>query len=61
MKAYLERHKYSPEQNKLYLKDGKFIKVGFFNLNYNPTFKDALDYAYYNKLITKSQYDDNRN
>lgn len=58
---YLERHKYSPEQNKLHLKDGTEVKVGFFNMNYNPTLKEALDYAYNNKLITKKQYYDNRN
>jgi len=40
-----ERHTYSPELNTLVMPDGRRIKVGFFDMKYNPTIDEALDYA----------------
>ena len=48
----LERHKFAPELNTIVLvaespeTPVKRIKVGFFGMNYNPTFQQAINYAY---------------
>jgi len=57
-KPYLERHRYSPEQNTLHLSDRFSVVVGFFELNYNPTFQDALLYAVKSGLIAICTYNE---
>lgn len=60
---YLERHLYSPEQNTLHLSLNERIKVGFFNLNHNPTLQDAVKFAFPKcqlviELIQSKQFND---
>jgi len=48
---YLERHKYSPEQNTLHMSPYKKVRVGFFDMIYEPTLEQAIEYAKRTKLI----------